>query len=1769
MKNANKLSRKIPAVFCLLMLLGLSAEAGAAVTDLSNVPLESSSSSAVRPNILFTLDDSGSMAWAYLPDYAGGTTYTGGTANHCKVSNTCGAGETPFNANAYNGMAYNPSTSYQLPVNADGTTKPSQGSPWTAVKIDGYGVQSAGTINLTNGYPEVNYYNATTGLYKRNGIDTNNPFSYRATVNGTTAGAIPSPDTNDDPNLYAFPGSIKTGGDITSTLFDSGVSGPLNQGVATTSTVFNGTLDVTTAANPITLFGVSVSHSGTTVTVDYTATTPALVTGDTVVVSGSTCSSGYKSGGSARPITVVSATRFTYVSNSGSSWGSTSCSAVVTKPGHTAANPKISKAGSTVTVTLAAAPVPALVNGAAVTVVNGAGTCDAGYQTAAATMTVVNTTTFTYIVATGVATPTNAKCNITMTVGSTPASPGVRLSGTTVTVYKTAHGLVTGDSIAVGSYSIKRVGGTVTVTLGTPTAPPVGASIWVWDGMGAGACDAGYQAAGNPGFVGDVTDGGTAHTFTFTPLSGAPLGDASNSSCTLYSWTAGGGWMPLSAPWIPDSCDIGYQTSGTSVTRVDANTFTYISAGGASANSQCVISKLGAVTTRAYTTASTRNGAPYYFTILPTEYCDSLYLTNCVAAAAPAGLFTYPAPVRFCKDDATALLPPGDAGAQSAAGAAINCQAKYSVGPNFRSVRYGLFWRGDIVPTRATYGNEFVPNGTHINTNGYAGGGTDLDYSNIAAVDRSRRADCAAVPNCTYAEEMTNFANWYAYYHTRMQMMKSAAGQAFLSLDSRYRVGFATINESAAKYLPVAQFTAAQKTNWYSKFYAVNPGSSTPLREALAHAGRYFAGKQPGVLTGDPMEYACQQNFDLITTDGYWNGTDSDVKEMDGATTMRNYDKDNSGFSKRSDGAYDGGVAGATDTLADVAMYYYKTDLRNSTLSNCTGALGTDVCQDIVPMTAKDTAAGLTGTQHMKVFALGLADGLMTYQKDYESSASGDFRKIVTAAINCSFSGAGTCNWPLPVHDAQSALDDLWHAAVNARGTYFNARDPQQLSDGLLSALAGINVRLAAASAAATSSPVITQHDNSIFSSIYRTTKWDGDVLARLVDPATGNVIPAIIWSAQGQLDAKVAADASAPIADRHIYALDPATVGVGPGLRDFMYANMNVTEKSYFDNKCSFVLLTQCSVATLTAGEIALGNDGSNLINWLRGNKSLEVAPVTSDAVYRAREHILGDTVNAKPAYVKLPQFSFKDAVVPSYDEFKTAQAALNPLAVPTGRQGVLYMGSNDGMLHAFNSDTGDELWAYVPKIVMPNLYKLAETSYASLHQYYVDGSPEVMDIYVDAASAVTSGMTVGWHTILVGGLGLGGRGFYALDITDPANPQGMWETCSDSTLCPTYSGVVHSDPDIGYSYGNPVITKRSTDGKWVVIVASGYNNVAPGSGEGILFVLDVMTGEVLSKTSTGAATNPPSGLAKIRPLIDDIFSANVIDHTVRYIYGGDLNGDVWRFDLGPVASAGVPTVTRIASLKDSLGIAQSVTTRPAWVDSLKNIKNAMIGAGNPVISIATGRYLGASDVSNLQVQSLYVLKDDLSHTGAAAYFGNPRLLSLAGATTNTSAKPVMQQFLHQSSGTTGSSSTQTLDWTINHAGWFADFVITDSANNPIVPSEHPGERVNLDPVQVANSLIVVANTPQSSACTIGGFSWVYTFNTLTGGAESTFLANELAVGFDIVLVQGGTPAAGGAAVSGGVKMLWTGSGGGTPGTFEPPIEGGATRRASWRELP
>jgi len=972
---------------------------------------------------------------------------------------------------------------------------------------------------------------------------------------------------------------------------------------------------------------------------------------------------------------------------------------------------------------------------------------------------------------------------------------------------------------------------------------------------------------------------------------------------------------------------------------------------------------------------------------------------------------------------------------------------------------YGSFVRTDIVPTVTSYSKA------------------------------STRTDCAAASFCTYAEEMTNFANWWAYYHTRMQMMKTSSSLAFGRLSTQFRVGYMSINNNTGSdfYNP-APFESTDKTNWFSKLTSARPGNSTPLRRALATVGQFYAGKQSTINTvtaTDPMQYSCQQNFTILSTDGYWNETTSPT-QIDGTTAIG--DQDNSLARPYLDGT------STANTLADVAAYYYKTDLRTSALGNCTGSKGVDVCDNSVPTSASDVAS----YQHMTTFTLGLgASGFMQFQPDYKTAASGDYFAVANgspanpANAICTWQTSGVCNWPVPINNTLTAIDDLWHAAVNGHGTYFSATDPATLYTGLSSALASIQARKGAAAAATTSNPNVSSGDNFVFSSSFRSVEWTGELERRQIDVNTAAISNTVDWGAQASLDTNTT---------RTIYTFDASSAS---HLKSFTWSSLSASEQAYFQTTymatagslsqfCSFG--TTCLSATDQAAAA-----GSKLVDFLRGDRSNEGDVLDTSKYFRRRVHVLGDIVDSEALYVQKPKFSYADA---GYASFQSAQSA---------RTGMVYVGANDGMLHAFNAGTGQETWAYVPRAVLANLYKLADKDYGNRHQYFVDGSPIQGDAYIGGA----------WHTILVGGLAAGGRAYYALDITDPGSPKALWELTDDG---------------LGLTFGKPEITKLK-DGTWVVIVASGYNNVVPGDGHGYLYVINAGTGSIIRKIDTGAgSTATPAGLAQIRAWVDSA----AVDNTTLRVYGGDDLGNVWRFDVNGDIGASGYDAQLLATLRGDTNNVQPVTARPelASVD------------GNAIIYIGTGRYLGTTDLTDGSHQSIYVIKDKLGTTS----YGNPRDTSnkfVQQVLTDTTC-PADSTFCTPGRAARKMDPVQLVDLSVDD-GCYVD-----------LPAFR--ERANTDPQLTLGTVVFTTNVLDPNACTVSGYSFINYFDyrsckpiSTTGGIVS-LRSDYLSSRPDVACTAGAT-----------CKEFVQPADGSPPKDEPLPINkpSGSTRRTSWRELP
>jgi type IV pilus assembly protein PilY1 len=959
-----------------------------------------------------------------------------------------------------------------------------------------------------------------------------------------------------------------------------------------------------------------------------------------------------------------------------------------------------------------------------------------------------------------------------------------------------------------------------------------------------------------------------------------------------------------------------------------------------------------------------------------------------------------------------------------------------------------------------------VPTTSTVLSNGTFAGSTLVRVNIVTGQSYPKglnRTDCKGTSVCSYDEEMTNFANWYAYYKTRLQMMKTSVGIAFAAMNENYRVGYARLSAAAtgaAMDMKPADFTGTNRSNWYTKLYSTTTSGSTPTRQAMDNVGRMFANLDPyNYASGqEVVQFPCQQNFMILTTDGYWNGGST-------ANVVNNDNKESSTRFCTKERACVDDRNQTQPSIADVALHWYNGGSSTGTVS-LRPSLDDINGKGLVP-----AAAGENSHLHVKTYTLGLGiDGVMNYDPDYDTNpvAGGDFYNLrAGVTTGCPWNGGGAYVWPDPkVTDTssfvQERVDDLWHAAINGHGKYFNANEPKDVVEGLSAALNKMQISTGAAAAAATSTPNISVEDNDIFADTFTTVEWYGELSKRKVDINTGEVGTKPVWTTS-QVLGKAVGDAS-----------DTRTILMSDGnkgLKDFKYSAMTTLEKSWFDSKCSS--MAQCTL--LTADGRAIVNSGANLVDWLRGQQQY-----SDNDHFRAYAHdkdsglpiVLGDIAGSKPAYLRDPRKSYSDS---SYVAYKSLYAS---------RPATTLTAANDGMLHAFETDAGNEVWAYAPRITMKKLWQRASTTFGSNHVYTTDGAPELADVQIGGE----------WRSILVAGMNGGGRGFYALDVTKGRDkPTPLWELCADSTIC------AKNDPDIGLTFGNPQFGKWQ--GKWVVLLTSGYNNVpgvdnvSTGSGEGILYVVDVSNGTILAKLSTkSGSTTTPSGLAKITAITDN----PATDPVLTYVYGGDVLGQMWRFDLTDPAGT-----IKIVKMGDA-GASQPITTRPDV--TLCEVQDTSGGSiGQRVVLYGTGRLLDVPDISNADVQSLYLVKDD-------------------GTSVNLRGSNMVEQTLAEKD--TGSTSgpdvfmltSKPVDLRTQN-GWYFDWKL------------NARERNNLDPKIVSGVANVVTNVPSaSSSCSVGGTSNFYNVDVCRGSAISsdnivggTLSSDSGAVGFIVVRLPKG----------------------------------------------
>lgn len=846
-------------------------------------------------------------------------------------------------------------------------------------------------------------------------------------------------------------------------------------------------------------------------------------------------------------------------------------------------------------------------------------------------------------------------------------------------------------------------------------------------------------------------------------------------------------------------------------------------------------------------------------------------------------------------------------------------------------------------------------------------------------------------------------------------------------------------------------FSGAHRTNFNKFIDSLEPSDMTPSHTMMRNVATYMNAPEhvsnpwadnPGTAQTTPY-LACRRSYHIFLTDGVWNSqstTDRPLGGGDGASRTlpdgTQYDPA-AKTSRVFKDAY-GDATSEAGTLSDLAFGNWAKDFQDGNAgTNQRDSAGNSVSGKTQNMTnsvkslpkksGDETFSTTTCKnnnncivtpeywnpkndpatwQHIQQYTIGFGAGAVNWPNtpstpvDWDNNNStrdtygGDFARLVQGEVSwADVDVAGS--------DDQYRTQELWHAAINGRGKFYPAKSATDLNAAftdILSTVIGDTSR-PLVSIATSSSRLGT--DVSAYIAGFDATRYSGSLVSRPIDPKTGDITAEVSWNAATLLDGISAAY----LANRVVLSYS-GTAGIGWKT----YTSLPTLQKSQLNSN--------------SAG-VADGN-GQNRLDYIRGDRSKEASK--SGGIFRDRDSRLGDIVNSNIWFLGKPASGYSSS---SYMAFRsTAAGGMG------GRIPMLYVGANDGMLHGFAASNwpakgtvsvagGTELLAYIPQgVAEGNLRKLTDPGYS--HNYYVDGTPFSGDAYI--------GATPQWTTVLVGTLGLGGKGYFALDASNPAN-----FTEANAASLVILDTTATTDADMGYIPAPPVIDDsfpsksrqivKMNDGRWALVMGNGYNS----TNEAPVLLVQYLDGDkslvkispcASPRATTACSYKGTNGLST--PQLVDLNG----DGKVDVAYAGDLKGNVWKFDL---------TATSSLSWKVSFGDngnvrpffiakqgAQAFTTAPYWQPHPN---------GGIMLAIATGRNLTDADQSDTSsTQSVYGLWDRSTFSVSS------------GVVTITDAKPIN---LDTDSGVPSTLVAQTIAATAtqdtNGKSYYA------SSNNPV----------------------------------------------------------------------------------------------------------------------
>jgi type IV pilus assembly protein PilY1 len=600
-----------------------------------------------------------------------------------------------------------------------------------------------------------------------------------------------------------------------------------------------------------------------------------------------------------------------------------------------------------------------------------------------------------------------------------------------------------------------------------------------------------------------------------------------------------------------------------------------------------------------------------------------------------------------------------------------------------------------------------------------------------------------------------------------------------------------------------------------------------------------------------------------------------------------------------------------------------------------------------------------------------------------------------------------------------------------AAETYFKAVDPRLLEQKLNEVFKALARTGASTTVAANSTKV--ESDTSIYQALFDSGDWSGRLQAFPIRTDGTLNASEMLWDTDNTLR---------PGASRRIYTYDGANV---VSLTPNNFANAPALLQS---------ALTLSTEANTTKAALRF--------NWLMGQAVAEL---------RNRDYLLGDIINSDPAYAGANNQRY--SLLPVSYGSATYEAHV---AAKAGGTKAVFVGANDGMLHAFNAATGREIFGFIPRGVYSKLAQLTTSDYQ--HTYTVDGPIYVGDAFLNHDNNTATPKV--WRTLVGGTLGAGGRGAYLLDVTDVL----AGTTNEPKVIFDIYAGdaTLGYQNDLGYSTSKMLIVPTAGD-TWSAIFSNGTESV---NGTASLITIDVQTPSFYKVIPTDGTTGNGLSGAALLPNSNGIST---------YAYAGDIKGNMWKFDLTATSRASWAVPFASGGNKKPLikvigpnGNVQPITATPTL--GRNALKMAGTGASrvpSVMVYFGTGKYSEIADLSDLSVQSIYAIADT-----------NP-------ANANSNDMPSLtisnRAYMLQEKGIMSESAThrtiypdETPEGTTNYAvswelpgvyGWFLDL-------KRYVNNGEKGERVIAKPLLMFDRLIINTFIPEPYQCSNGGSGWL-----------------------------------------------------------------------------